>query len=132
VGSSAIAMATRINPASISKAPAPLSHAVKVGNLVFVSGTTPFKPNVREIEPDFAGQMHQVMAKIKLILEDAGTQLGSVVKMNVILTRASDFKEMNEIYRSYFPSGEYPARTTIVAQLAVPEILLEIECIAEA
>lgn len=121
---------TIINPASISKAPAPLSHAVRVGNLVFVSGTTPFKPDVRELAPDFSGQMHQVFEKIRLILKEAGTSLENVVKMNVILTRASDFKEMNEIYRSYFPKGDYPARTTIIAQLAVPEMLLEIECTA--
>ena len=126
-------MSTRklVNPPTLSKAPAPLSHAVKVGNLVFVSGTTPFKPHVRELAPDFAGQMHQVMEKIKLILEASGSSLERVVKTNVILTRASDFKEMNEIYRSYFREGNYPARTTIVAALAVPEMLLEIECVAE-
>jgi 2-iminobutanoate/2-iminopropanoate deaminase len=39
---------------------------------------------------------------------------------------------MNEIYRSYFADGVYPARTTIEAALATPEFLLEIECIAEA
>jgi 2-iminobutanoate/2-iminopropanoate deaminase len=38
---------------------------------------------------------------------------------------------MNEIYRSYFKEGDFPARTTIVASLAVPEMLLEIECVAE-
>jgi len=127
-------MSTRklINPAAISKAPAPLSHAVRVGDLMFVSGTTPFKPQSRELAPDFAGQMHQVMEKIQLILADAGSSLERVVKVNVILTRISDFQEMNAIYRTYFREGNYPARTTIQAALAVPEMLLEIECVAEA
>jgi 2-iminobutanoate/2-iminopropanoate deaminase len=38
---------------------------------------------------------------------------------------------MNEIYRSYFKEGNYPARTTIEAPLAAPGMLLEIECVAE-
>lgn len=125
-------MSTRqvVNPTSLTKPRAPLSHAVKAGNLVFVSGTTPFIPGGREMAPDFAGQMRQVMSNIEVILEHAGTKLERIVKCNVILTRIADFQEMNEIYRSYFKDGDYPARTTIEAPLAVPGMLLEIECVA--
>ncbi len=126
-------MSTRqlVNPASLTKPRAPLSHGVKVGNLVFVSGTTPFIPGSRDMAPDFAGQMHQVMQNIKVILEEAGSSLDRIVKSNVILTRISDFQEMNDIYRSYFAKDNYPARTTVEAPLAVPGMLLEIECVAE-
>ena len=120
-----------INPTSLTKPRAPLSHGVKVGNLLFVSGTTPFIPGGRVMAPDFAGQMRQVMANIQVILGEAGTSFDRVVKANVILTRISDFQEMNDIYRSYFREGNYPARTTIEAPLAVPGMLLEIECVAE-
>ena len=121
-----------VNPRSLTQPRAPLSHAVKVGNLVFVSGTTPFIPGGRDMAPDFAGQMHQVMKNISVILREAGTTLDKVVKVNVILTRIADFQEMNSIYRTYFKEGNYPARTTIEAPLAVPGMLLEIECVAEA
>lgn len=121
-----------VNPSSLTQPRAPLSHAVKVGNLVFVSGTTPFIPGGRDMAPDFAGQMHQVMKNISVILREAGTTLDKVVKVNVILTRIADFQEMNSIYRTYFKEGNYPARTTIEAPLAVPGMLLEIECVAEA
>lgn len=126
-------MSTRkiINPTSLTKPRAPLSHAVKVGNLVFVSGTTPFIPGGREMAPDFAGQMHQVMKNISVILQEAGTSLEKVVKSNVILIDIARFQEMNDIYRSYFSEGNYPARTTIQAPLAVPGMMLEIECVAE-
>jgi 2-iminobutanoate/2-iminopropanoate deaminase len=126
-------MSTRkiINPTSLTKPRAPLSHAVKVGNLVFVSGTTPFIPGGREMAPDFAGQMHQVLKNITVILQEAGTSLDKVVKANVILTDIAHFQEMNDIYRSYFREGNYPARTTIEAPLAVPGMMLEIECVAE-
>ena len=115
----------------VTKPRAPLSHAVRVGDLVFVSGTTPFKGN-RELAADFQGQMHQVMANLQAILEEAGTSLERVVKMNVILTDVKNFEAMNAIYREYFAEGNYPARTTIEAPLAVPGMLLEIECVAEA
>ena len=110
----------------------PLSQAVKVGNLVFVSGTTAFGPDGSIAKGDFAGQMRQVMENIKAILEAAGSSLDRAVKMNVILARASDFAALNEIYETYFAEGNYPARTTIEATLAREELLVEIECVAEA
>jgi 2-iminobutanoate/2-iminopropanoate deaminase len=109
----------------------PISDAVKVGNLVFVSGTTPFDSNGNIARGDFAAQMHQVMTNIKAILAAAGSSLERVVKVVVILTRISDFQRMNEIYRQYFEDGNYPARTTIGAPLAHPDFLVEIECVAE-
>ncbi|OGA72309.1 MAG: hypothetical protein A3G81_14985 [Betaproteobacteria bacterium RIFCSPLOWO2_12_FULL_65_14] len=126
-------MSTRkvLNSQRLTKPRAPLSHAVTVGNLVFVSGTTPFKPGSRDMAPDFEGQMHQVMQNIKVILEEAGTSFDKVVKANVILTDIGHFQKMNDIYRSYFTEGNYPARTTIQAPLAVPGMMLEIECVAE-
>jgi 2-iminobutanoate/2-iminopropanoate deaminase len=121
-----------VNPDAVTKPRVPLSPAVRVGNLVFVSGTTPFIPPGREMAPDFAGQMHQVMNNMKAVLDAAGSSLDRVVKCNVILTDISKFQEMNEIYRTYFKEGNYPARTTIEAPLAAPGMLLEIECVAEA
>jgi 2-iminobutanoate/2-iminopropanoate deaminase len=108
----------------------PLSHAVKYGNLVFCSGITPFEKN-RDMAMDFAGQMHTVMKGLNIVLEEAGSSLDRVLKVNVILTQISDFAEMNEIYKQYFKAGNYPARTTIEAGLAGKEgMRLEIECVA--
>ena len=109
----------------------PLSQAVKAGNLVFVSGTTAYAPD-GTIAKDFAAQVRQVMANIAAILEAAGSSLDRAVKMNVLLARASDFAEFNEIYKTYFAGGNYPARATIEAKLAREELLVEIECVAEA
>jgi 2-iminobutanoate/2-iminopropanoate deaminase len=39
---------------------------------------------------------------------------------------------MNEIYRAYFKEGDYPARTTVQAGLVNPDLLVEVECVAEA
>jgi 2-iminobutanoate/2-iminopropanoate deaminase len=110
----------------------PLSHAVKSGNHIFVSGITPRTADGQIATGDFAAQMRQVMDNIKVILETAGSSLDRIVKTNVILVRIGDFAEMNKIYRTYFKEGQYPARTTIGAALAGQDFLLEIECVAEA
>ncbi len=108
----------------------PLSPAVAIGNILFVSGTTPFAADGTIARGDFAAQMHQVMANIKTVLAAGGSSLEKIAKVNVILTRISDFFTMNDIYKQYFKEGNYPARTTIEAPLAHPDFLLEIECVA--
>jgi 2-iminobutanoate/2-iminopropanoate deaminase len=121
-----------VNSKRVTPLRSPMSHAVKAGGLVFVSGTLPFKGD-REIEKGvFATQMHQVMQNLKAILEDAGSSLDKAVKMTVALRHMSDFPAMNEIYRSYFKAGNYPARMTVESPLALEEFLVEIDCVAEA
>lgn len=109
----------------------PLLLAVKVGNLTFVSSTTPFSNDYQVAKGDFPAQMRQTMENMKAILEESVSSLDKVVKVNVILTRTTDFQAMNEIYRTYFKEGHYPAQTTIEAKLASKEFLLEIECVAD-
>ncbi len=115
----------------VSKPRVPLSAAVKVGNLVFVSGTTPYTVDYQLAKNDFPAQMRQVMDNNKAILEAAGSSLDKVVKVNVFLKRVTDFAAMNELYRTYFKKGNYPARTTVGIDLANKDFLLEIECVAE-
>ncbi len=116
----------------IAKQRVPLSKAVKVGNLIFVSGMTPFDVDRHVAKDDFPAQMRQAMDNIKVLLEGAGSSLDKVVNVNMILTRLEDFDTMNEIYKTYFKEGNYPARTTIGARLHHQDFLLEIECVAEA
>ena len=107
----------------------PVSGAVKVGKSIFVSGMPAFDANGNLAIGDFSAQMNQVMNNLTGVLKAAGTDWTRVVKTTVLLTRPSDFAEMNRIYGSHFPEGKYPARTTIiVAGLPHPDFLLEIEC----
>ena len=115
----------------VARPRAPLLLAVKVGNLIFVSSTTPFSNDYQVAKGDFPAQMRQTMENMKAILEESVSSLDKVVKVNVILTRTTDFQAMNEIYRTYFKEGHYPAQTTIEAKLASKEFLLEVECVAE-
>jgi len=121
-----------INPNKGAPYRVPLSPAVKTGNLVFVSGMPAYYGERQIAKGDFPAQMHQVLKNIQAVLAAAGTSMEKIVKMNVILTRKQDWEDMNRIYKEYFREGDYPARTTIVCDLANPDFLLEIECVAEA
>ena len=111
---------------------APISQAVRVGQLVFVSGITPFTREMRLTKGDFVAQMHQVMANLDAILSASGSSLARVVKCTVILARREDWRAMNEIYSTYWSGKDFPARTAFEARLPHPDFLLEIECVAEA
>jgi 2-iminobutanoate/2-iminopropanoate deaminase len=115
-------------PAHI-KAP-PLSFATRVADLLFVSGIPGF--DEKGALPDgFEAQFGFVVHNIKRVLGEAGASLRDLVKVNVLLTRASDVAAMNALYASAFAPAPYPARTTCVVQaLPDPKMLIEIECIA--
>jgi len=108
----------------------PLSFATRVGDLLFVSGIPGF--DEKGALPDgFEAQFGFVVHNIKRVLGEAGASLRDLVKVNVLLTRASDVAAMNALYASAFAPAPYPARTTCVVQaLPDPKMLIEIECIA--
>lgn len=121
----------RIHVTGHHKVPSPITPAVKLGNLLFVSGIPAFDAEGRVAVGDFLAQMRQVMKNITDILTQAGTSWQNVAKVNILLTRREDFEPMNQIYAEYFPDGEYPARiTSVVYSLPRPNFLLEIECVA--
>ena len=115
-------------PAGI-KAP-PLSFATRVGDLLFVSGIPGFDD--KGVLPDgFEAQFANVVTNIKRVLDEAGASFRDLVKVNVLLTRASDVATMNALYAGAFGPPPYPARTTCVVQaLPDPRMLIEIECVA--
>ena len=117
----------------VTRTKAPHAHAVRTGNLVFVSGCPAYFGEMQLAKGDFQAQMRQSLTNVKNILEEAGSSLEKVVKVNVFLDRRADFDEMNEIYREFFGNDPmmWPARTTVEARLPRKDFLLEIECVAE-
>ena len=107
----------------------PVSQAVKVGQLLFVSGMPPFGEGGKIAVGDFPAQMKQVMESLSGVLKSSGAGWDRVVRTTVYLTRFQDFAEMNKVYATFFPVGNFPARTTVVVSaLPHPDFLLEIEC----
>ena len=117
-------------------------HARRVGNLLFLSGVGPRKPNSKKIPGaviyakgeilsyDIEKQCHAVFENVKIILEDSGSSWDNLVDVTVYLTNMkNDFHIYNRIYAEYF-SDNLPCRTTVeVLSLPTP-IAIELKCIA--
>ncbi|MGV8983042.1 RidA family protein [Clostridium sp.] len=120
---------------STSKAPAalgPYSQAVKVGNLLFTSGSLAINSATGEfINDDIKKATAQSLENLKAILEEAGTTLDKVVKTVVFLKDMNDFADMNEVYSQYFTSNP-PARSCVQVAKLPKDALVEIEVIAIA
>lgn len=109
----------------------PYSHAVEMGDYVFLSGQTPIDPKTGKLaEGGVAVQTEQCFRNLFKVLEAAGLDPDDVVKVNVFLRDMKDFADMNAVYSRQF-STPYPARTTIgVAGLPL-DARIEIEMIAK-
>lgn len=122
-------MPTHFPPPPHIKSP-PLSFAARTGDLLFVSGIPGFDAQ-GALPDDFEAQFANVVTNIRNVLTQAGAAFKHLVKVNLLLTRASDAALMNTLYADAFGPPPYPARTTcVVAALPDPKMLIEIECVA--
>lgn len=112
-----------------AKSAMPLSHAVRAGDFVFVSGQVPTDEAGAVFSGNVETQTRVVMAKVEKALASAGCTLADVVKSTVFLADPRDFVGFNGVYQSYFEPGKRPARTTVQSALML-DIRVEIEVIA--
>ncbi|HEY3331086.1 MAG TPA: RidA family protein [Capsulimonadaceae bacterium] len=111
---------------------APYTPAVKLGNLVFVSGQIPLDPGTKKVvDGGFEAQVRQVFSNLSSLLEQGGLGLNSIVKTTVFLSDMNNFAELNRVYGEYF-SGVRPARSCVQAARLPLDVLVEIEAIAAA
>ena len=127
------------------KAPKPVGlypHAKRVGNLLFLSGVGPRKPNSDEIpgveldehgnvvSHDIVAQCHSVFENVRIILEEAGSSWENLVDVTVFLTdMKNDFDTYNKVYSDYFMNNQ-PCRTTVEVSSLPTTIAIELKCIA--
>jgi reactive intermediate/imine deaminase len=110
----------------------PFSSAVRVGDLIFLSGQIGNVPGTRELADTGAGgQTRQTLENIKTVLTAAGSALERVVKCTVFLVDMRDYAAMNLVYAEYFPKDP-PARSTVAGTGLALGARVEIECIAMA
>jgi len=115
-----------------SKAPEAIgtySQAVKVGDVVYMSGQIPLVPETMTvIEGDFATQVRRVFDNLTAVAEAAGGSLQDVVKLNIFLTDLSYFGTVNEIMAEYFQQP-YPARAAIGVASLPKEVPVEMDAV---
>jgi len=79
---------------------------------------------------DIQQQTQETLAKIDSLLEEAGTSKERILSATVYVKDMADFMEMNGIWDAWVPAGFAPARACVQAEMARPEILVEITIIA--
>ncbi|MGH3919944.1 MAG: RidA family protein [Pseudonocardiaceae bacterium] len=111
--------------------PYAISQAIRVGDLVFVSGQAAVDEHGQTVGgDDFDSQARQVFANLATVLASAGTGLEHVVKVTIFVTDMAVIDQVVELRREFF-TPPYPADTIAqVASLANPDWQIEIEAIA--
>ena len=108
----------------------PYSQAIKVGNILFMSGQIAIQKSTGLILAGSIGdETEQVMKNLGEVLKAAGMDFSNVVKSTIFLKDFNDFANVNEIYGKCFPQNP-PARETVEVSRLPKDVNVEISCIA--
>jgi 2-iminobutanoate/2-iminopropanoate deaminase len=107
----------------------PFSPAVRVGNLLFLSGQIGTGPDGTLVPGGIAAETRQTLENIRDVLTRSGSSMDRVVKCLVMLADMQEWQAMNVVYAAYFP-GAKPARSSFGATGLALGARVEIECIA--
>jgi len=122
-------MRSATNPAAGAPAIGPYSAALTVGQLVFLSGQIPLRPDGSIVDGGIREQATQVLENMRGLLAAAGADFSKVAKTTIYLADMGDFAVVNEIYATYF-APPYPARATVQVARLPRDVRVEIDAIA--
>jgi len=108
----------------------PFSEAVRVDNMLYLSGQVGNRPGLLELIPGgVEAETRQALANIARLLEQSGSGMDRVVKCTVYLADIADWPAVNTVYRTFF-EPPYPARSAVAGSGLAIGARVEIECIA--
>lgn len=118
---------------SVAGLSAPISHyahAVRFGDLLFVSGLTAHDADDKLVGGDDpAAQARKILENLKAVLTAAGADFSDVLKVTVFLTDIADRTLINPVRQEFFGTAR-PASTLVeVSALALPGMKVEIEAV---
>ena len=125
-------IATAEAPAALG----PYAQAIKVNDMIFVSGQLPINAKTNElIIGTISDQTEQVLLNVRAILEEAEATLDDIVKITIYMQDLDDFDEMNKVYQLFFPNTAVstnllPARVTVEVSRLPRDAKIEIDAIA--
>jgi 2-iminobutanoate/2-iminopropanoate deaminase len=119
-----------LRAAGAPQAIGPYSPAIRVGNLLFISGQIPIDPATGAlVGGDITAQTERVMRNLAALLDAAGLGFEHVVRTTVFLADIGEFGAMNECY-ARFVSHPPPARSTVQVARLPRDARIEIDAIA--
>jgi reactive intermediate/imine deaminase len=121
-----------LNSGKVLPSNLPFSEAVRVGDVLYLSGQVGVVPGTLKLVPGgIRDEARQAMENIRTTLEAHGRSMRDVVKCTVMLADISEWAAFNEIYKTFF-SAPYPARSALGANGLALGARVEVECIAAA
>lgn len=103
-----------------------MSKIVQHGGLIFLCGQTSSGTALASIDD----QTSEVLRRIDTLLAEVGSDRSHLLSATVYLKQIEDFAAMNAVWEAWVPSGAAPARTTVQAHLASPDLRVEITVVA--
>ena len=112
-----------------SELPYPFSSAVKVGDILFLSGEIGVAGEGTGVVPGgIVPETHRMFERIQATLAQHGLSLDDVFKCTVMLADMSEWQKFNEIYSAYFEEGKYPTRSAMGVNGLALGARVEMEC----
>lgn len=124
-------MAGKIITVPTVREPRGYSHAVRAGNTIYLAGQVGIAPNGQLAgDGGFEAQAVEAFENLRRVLEAAGASLADVVKVTVLLVDRDTAPQWREIRGRYFRENLPASTLIIVAGLADPRFLIEIDAVA--
>lgn len=102
-----------------------MSKAVVHGGTAYLMGCV-----ARDRSADIATQTRQVLERIETMLAEVGTTRENLLSVTIYIADMAEFAAMNAVWDDWVDGPNAPARTTVEARLAAPEIKVEMTAIA--
>lgn len=112
-----------------STRPLPFSEAVRVGDMLYLSGKLGTAGSGL-VSGGIKAETKQTLENIRSVLERNGSSLNEVVKCTVMLADMSEWGAMNEVYVTFFAKDRMPARSAFGVSGLALNARVEIECLA--
>ncbi len=118
-----------INSPAAKAVKLPFSQAVRVGDVLYLSGALGNKPGTLELVPGgMAAEARQTMENIGAVLRENGLSFRDVFKCTVMLADMSKWADFNKVYIGYFEPDRLPARSAFGANGLALGAQVEVEC----
>ncbi|GLS21413.1 reactive intermediate/imine deaminase [Labrys miyagiensis] len=109
----------------------PFSQAVRVGDILYLSGALGNKPGALElVSGGMEAQARQTMENIGQVLRENGLGFDDVFKCTIMLADMAKWADFNKVYVRYFKSDRLPARSAFGANGLALGAEVEVECCA--
>ncbi len=123
-----------IQPKGLAEAVGPFSRAVRVGDFLFIAGTTALSHVSgdyyrRKLPTTIEAQTRQTFENIRKVVEAAGATMADVFKVVIMLKSPADYQRMNAVRAEFFPKDP-PISTCFQASLMRDDVLIEVEAVA--